>query len=128
MNSKESDYGIGSHFRNACWTGKGFTMEVSENGERRISWDFNKGGPKCFKWVPRVSQKINNIKPNVGLGPKSTMTYPLGFIQMPNPLVPGSTQPYLGITQPSNPCFSGPHTYEVGENSSKGGHWKGIRL
>ena len=50
-NSNNSDYGMGSDFRNSCWTGKGLIMEVGEKGKRRVSWDFNKGGPNFFKWV-----------------------------------------------------------------------------
>ena len=29
-NSNNSDYGMGSDFRNSCWTGKGLIMEVGE--------------------------------------------------------------------------------------------------
>ena len=56
-NSKESNYGIGSVLTNSCWTGKGLTVEVGEKGKRRVSWDYKKGGPKCFKWVPRETSK-----------------------------------------------------------------------
>lgn len=43
LNSINSDYGMGSDFRNSYWTGKGLTLDVGENGKRRVSWDFNKG-------------------------------------------------------------------------------------
>ena len=66
-NSKEAVYGIGSDLRNACWTGKGLTMEINEKGKRRVSWDYNRGGPKCFKWAPRETSKN---KPTVGLSLK----------------------------------------------------------
>ena len=52
-NSKEAVYGSGSDLRTACWTGKGLTVEIDEKGKRRVSWDYNKGRPKCFKWAPR---------------------------------------------------------------------------
>lgn len=48
-------------------------MEVGEKGKRRVSWDFNKGGPKCFIWVPWGTGKIDS-KPAVGLGPNPTLT------------------------------------------------------
>ena len=98
-NSKEPNYGIGSVLRNACWTGKGLTMEVGEKGKRRVSWDYNKGGPKCFKWVPWETSKN---KPTVGLS-----------------LNPIFAQPHLGSTQSTATCFSGPSSYEMGEPSSK---------
>ena len=93
---------------------------VGEKGKRRVSWNYNKGGPKCFKWVPEVTSQNNYNKPNVDIGPKPTVTQPLGFTQMPNSKVPGPNQPCLGFTNPSKTSFLGPSTYEVGENSSKG--------
>ena len=73
-NSKEFDYGMLSELRNTCWTGKGLIVEVGEKGKRRVSWDYNKGGPKSFKWVPRgaskpiVSQSLNPTLAQNGLG------------------------------------------------------------
>ena len=98
-NSKESNYGIVSVLRNACWTGKGLTVEVGETGKRRVSWDYNKGGPKCFKWVP---QETSKNKPTVGLS-----------------LNPTLAQPCLGSTQSTATCFSSPSSYEMGKPSSK---------
>ena len=68
-------------------------MEVDEKGKRKISWDYNKEGPKCFKWVSQET----NFKPTVGLNLKSTVTQ-LG----------------LGSCQSTKNCF-----FKVGEQSSK---------
>ena len=48
---------IGSDLRTAYWAGKGLTVEIDEKGKRRVSWDYNKGGPKCFNWAPRETSK-----------------------------------------------------------------------
>ena len=98
-NSKEAVYGIGSDLRNACWTGKGLTMVIDEKGKRRVSWDYNRGGPKCFKWAPRETSKN---KPTVGLS-----------------LKPKLAQPCLGSTQLTVASFSSPSSHEMGEPSAK---------
>ena len=73
-NSKESDYGMLSELRNTCWTGKCLIVEVGEKGKRRVSWDYNKGGPKYFKGVPReeskpiVGQSLSPTLAQIGFG------------------------------------------------------------
>ena len=96
-NSKESDYGMLSELRNTCWTGKGLIIKVGEKGKRRVSWDYNRGGPKSFKWVPRGASK-----PTVS--------------QSLNPTL---AQNGLGSNKSNEACFSGPSTYEMGDHSSK---------
>ena len=95
-NSKESDYGMLSELRNRCWTGKGLIVETGEKGKRRVSWDYNKGGPKSFKWVPREASK-----PTVS--------------QSLNPTL---AQNGLGSNKSNEACFSGPSIYKMGELSS----------
>lgn len=99
LNSNGSAYGKGVDLRNSCWTGKGLTMKMSEEGMRRVECDCNKGGPKDFKWVTRGTKQAED-KPVVGLGA--------------SPLL---TNPHVG---PLNLDFSGPSLYEVGESSLAG--------
>nr|POE88806.1 hypothetical protein CFP56_25252 [Quercus suber] len=82
--------------RNTCWTGKGLITEVDEKGKRRVSWDYIRGGPKSFKWVPWGASK-----PTVS--------------QSLNPTL---AQNGLGSNKSNEACFSSPSIYELGESSS----------
>ena len=53
-------------------------VKVGEKGKRRVSWDYNKGGPKCFKCVP---QEVSKNKPTVGLSLNPMLAQPgLGLL------------------------------------------------
>ena len=95
-NSKESDYGMLSELRNTCWTGKGLIVEMGEKGKRRVSWDYNKGGPKSFKWIPWEASK-------------PTMSQSLN---------PTLAQNGLGSNKSNEACFSGSSIYKMGKPSS----------
>lgn len=95
-NSNEFVYGKERDLRHSCWTGKGLTVEVHGEEKRRVAWDYNKGGPKSFKWTTRGLFEGN---PMLGLGPKPLETR-------------------VGHSNFLSLDFLGPICFEVGESSS----------
>ena len=65
--SKVNDFVYGKEFelRNSHWTREGLTIEVNEEGKRRVTWNSYKGGLRTSKWVTR-SQSEHVVGPPSG--------------------------------------------------------------
>nr|POF05489.1 callose synthase 2 [Quercus suber] len=90
-----------------CW--KGLTVEVNEEGKRRVAWDYNKGGFNSFKWVIR-SQKEHMV----GLGTDCDTRSQVKPVVGSDPCCDTT----VGLPHLLNPEFTGPIRFEVGESSS----------
>ena len=64
--SKVNDFVYGKEFelRKSYWIG-GLTIEVNEEGKRRVTWNSYKGGLRTSKWVTR-SQSEHVVGPPSG--------------------------------------------------------------
>ena len=140
----DSVSGKDCELRNAHWTREGLTIEVNEEGKRRVAWNSYKGRLRPSKWVIRSQKEHIMVGPpsgswvhknpvigsahfrcDVGISNKGSWRNSKWGIRNLRKVVVGPSSglgdqclcPTVNQTGLGS-CFSGPSVYELGESSS----------